>query len=352
MVFSKVNNKNISEFAQELVTWSIDHPRSLPWKNFRDPYIIWISEVILQQTRVAQGLPYFQRFIQRFPTVTALASATEEEVLSLWEGLGYYSRARNLRKAAIQIEENFNGQFPSQYPDILKLKGIGPYTAAAIASFAFELPYGVVDGNVKRVVSRLFGIESPIEKAKTLEKIQNLVNVAVQLQSPSAFNQAIMDFGATVCIPRNPHCSDCPLQLNCVGYQHQKIHQLPNKTKRINKTAKEIHYGVYEKSNTLLLTKSSGLSIWKGLYSFPILQDQDLSQVKEQQPMYSMDWVLTHQKLTLHFYNLSHNFDLQKENSRCIPIKSENLKKFALPRPLRLFLNQKSCNLGLKEKND
>lgn len=348
------NNQDldISTFSEKMVEWSKRNNRSLPWKDFRDPYSIWISEIILQQTRVSQGLPYFLSFIDRFPTVESLASASEDEVLKEWEGLGYYSRARNLRKAAIEIMEGYGGVFPKTYKELLSLKGIGPYTAAAIASFAYELPYGVVDGNVKRVVARIFGFTQPIDDKSTINEIQTLVNDAVSYVIPSAFNQAIMDFGATHCLPRNPGCDDCVFQEQCFAFESNKVSTLPYKAKKVRKQSKSLHMAVYTDGHEWVITQQGGVTFWKGLYTFPLLTAEQESNKANYELIDTMDWVLTHRKLTLYFYKIGENHLFSEENQGWTIVKSENLRKFALPRPLRLFLNKNSCNLGLKENND
>lgn len=221
--------KNNGLFALRLLAWYRIHKRELPWRETTDPYRIWISEIILQQTRVVQGWNYFNKFIQRFPTVAALASAHEDEVMTCWQGLGYYSRARNLHAAAKQIMEQFNGAFPVCYEDVLSLKGIGAYTAAAICSFAYRAPYAVVDGNVYRVLSRIFGIPLPIDGKQAKVFFTTLASRLLDKASPDDYNQAIMDFGATQCLPQSPDCSCCPFNMECVALKENRIDSLPVK---------------------------------------------------------------------------------------------------------------------------
>jgi len=211
--------------------------RAMPWKGEKDAYKIWLSEIILQQTRVEQGWDYYNRFIERFPQIQLLADAKDEEVFKLWEGLGYYSRCKNLLATARFITQEKRGIFPSAYKDILHLKGVGPYTAAAIASFAFNLPHAVVDGNVSRVLSRFFGIATPIDSTAGKQEFTALAQALLDQQSPGIYNQAIMDFGATICKPQLPLCADCPLQAECTAFQTGKISDLPVKEKKLQKKA-------------------------------------------------------------------------------------------------------------------
>ncbi|GAA5220055.1 A/G-specific adenine glycosylase [Membranihabitans marinus] len=351
-MYRKNNDLDIQTFSEKMLEWSKKNNRSLPWKDFRDPYSIWISEIILQQTRVNQGLPYFLSFIERFPNVESLAAASEDEVLRAWEGLGYYSRARNLRKAAIQIMDGYKGVFPKTYKDLLSLKGVGPYTAAAIASFAYEFPYGVVDGNVKRVVARIFGYTDDIDASSTVKEIQTLVHEAVSYVLPSAFNQAIMDFGAMHCLPRNPGCGDCVFQDHCFAFENNMVSTLPFKAKKIKRQSKSIHMAVYTDGTEWVITQENSVSFWKGLYTFPMLSAEQQLNIESYELLDTMEWNLTHRKLTLYFYKIDKNRLFCEENQGWTIVKSENLRKFALPRPLRLFLNKNSCNLGLKENND
>jgi len=219
-------------FAKTLTSWYLQNKRDLPWRNTENPYFIWLSEIMLQQTRVAQGLPYFLRFVQSFPTVFDLAKADEEKVLKLWQGLGYYSRARNLHKTAQHIAFELDGVFPNNYNDLLKLKGIGEYTAAAIASFSYHEAVPVVDGNVFRVLARYFDIETDIAQASAKKEFSALAYELMPKDSPALFNQAIMEFGALQCVPRNPDCSICPLNSGCLALQKKKVDQLPVKSKK------------------------------------------------------------------------------------------------------------------------
>lgn len=259
-------------FSQNIIFWYLQHKRELPWRQINDPYKIWLSEVILQQTRVAQGLPYYEKFIQEFPTVSDLAQADEQQVLKIWQGLGYYSRARNLHHTAQYVSENLNGKFPDNYKDLLKLKGIGSYTAAAIASFSYQEPVAVLDGNVYRVLSRYFGIETDISSSKAKKEFQDLANEVLDKKQPSLFNQAIMEFGALQCVPKNPDCERCVLNDRCWALKEKKVDKLPLKLKKTKITERFLHYLVFsDKENKAVIQKRKS-GIWKNLYEFPFLE--------------------------------------------------------------------------------
>ncbi len=261
-------------FANQLLKWYGHQKRELPWRNTKDPYFIWLSEIILQQTRIIQGLPYFNRFVESFPTVHDLASAPESEVLRLWQGLGYYSRARNLHSCAQMIVNEFDGQFPAEYEELLKLKGVGKYTAAAIASFAFDAPHAVVDGNVFRVLSRIFGIKDDISEAKSFAVFEKKANSLIPKDKSSEFNQAIMDFGAIQCSPKKPACALCPFSENCFAFNNGLIDQLPVKTKKVKVKKRHFAYLVFEFEDQFLLKERGPKDIWQGLYDFPLLDSE------------------------------------------------------------------------------
>lgn len=259
-------------FTNSLLVWSKQINRNLPWKKSQNPYHIWLSEIILQQTRVEQGTPYFNRFIERFPTLVALALASEDEVLKLWEGLGYYSRARNMHQTAKHIAFERDGVFPNSYQDIRSLKGVGDYTAAAIASFAFDLPYAVVDGNVFRVLARFFGIQTPTDTTAGKKEFQHLAQILLDKTQPAAYNQAIMDFGAVCCVPKSPNCPTCPLHNTCHAFQNRLVETLPIKSKRLQKRTRYFHYLLFDWQGHLLIEKRIEKDIWQGLYQFPLLE--------------------------------------------------------------------------------
>lgn len=263
-------NKRI--FAHRLMDWYAEHKRPLPWRETRDPYKIWLSEIILQQTRVAQGLPYYQRFVSAYPTVNLLAAAPQQSVLRLWQGLGYYTRARNLHACAQRVVHDFGGVFPSTYAQLLKLPGIGPYTAAAIASISFRQPVAVVDGNVFRVLARIFGLEDDIARPGTKEKFSRLANDLLVSEAPDIFNQALMEFGALQCTPKAPDCSACPFSKNCEASQHQRVQDFPVKSKKAPVRHRYFTYLVFAHGKNLLLKPRTGADIWNGLYEFYLIE--------------------------------------------------------------------------------
>lgn len=259
-------------FSEPLTDWYELHKRSLPWRDSSDPYRIWLSEIILQQTRVSQGLPYYNRFVEAFPTVQNLAAAPQEDVLKLWQGLGYYSRARNLQTAALQIVDN-GGKFPKTYKKLLDLKGVGEYTAAAIASFAYNEVVAVVDGNVYRVLSRIFGISLPINSSEGIKEFKRLANELIDRENPAQHNQAIMEFGALQCVPKNPDCTVCPFQKSCLASKEGRIKELPVKIKKTKIISLHHHYMVtITPSGKTLLQERPQSGIWAGLYEFPFVE--------------------------------------------------------------------------------
>ena len=256
------------EFARLLIEWYHEHKRDLPWRNTNDPYLIWISEIILQQTRVAQGYAYYQRFIERFPNLESLAAAEENEVLKYWQGLGYYSRARNLHQAAISV----NGVFPVKYEDILKLKGVGIYTAAAICSFAYNQPHAVVDGNVYRVLSRFFGVNEPIDSGKGKKIFASLAHDLLDKIQPALYNQAIMDFGALQCTPLSPDCTVCPFKNRCFAFNHNMVSSLPIKQNKTKTSERFFYYLLIRDNGNIYLNKRTKNDIWKNLYELPLIE--------------------------------------------------------------------------------
>lgn len=308
-------------FAKLLITWYLNNKRDLPWRDTTDPYLIWLSEIMLQQTRVAQGLPYFLTFSEHFPTVLDLARADEQQVLRLWQGLGYYSRARNLHQTAKYIAFELGGKFPENYHDLLKLKGVGEYTAAAIASFAYGETVPVVDGNVFRVLSRYFDIETDIAQSSARREFAALAAELMPPSSAALFNQAVMEFGALQCTPKNPGCGTCPLNDSCLAIKYNKVSQLPVKSKKIQSKSRDFSYLVYEdESGQTLIRKRTGKDIWHNLYEFPLVEsvsaEADLSEViesvVEKQDIISVKTLdskstthkLTHQSLHIRFVSV------------------------------------------------
>lgn len=262
--------------SSTLIQWYQTHKRDLPWRDIADPYKIWISEIILQQTRVNQGLDYYHRFIERFPDVNSLAAATEDEVLKYWQGLGYYSRARNLHKAAHQIINKHKGVFPNTYEEVIQLAGIGDYTAAAICSFAYNLPFAVVDGNVFRVLSRLFGIDTPIDSTAGKKVFKQLAQEILDTVQPGLHNQAMMEFGALQCVPVSPACNACPFADRCIAFSKNQVSLLPVKRQKIQTKERFFNYLFIKAGNYTWLQKRTKNDIWKNLYEFPLIEADKL----------------------------------------------------------------------------
>ena len=256
-------------FSTQLMKWNEKlNKRQMPWKGESDPYKIWLSEIILQQTRVEQGWAYYEKFIRSFPTIQKLAKAEDEKVFKLWEGLGYYSRCKNLLTTARKIATEYKGKFPDKYEDIVVLKGIGPYTAAAIASFAYNLPYAVVDGNVMRVLSRYFGIETAIDSTTGKKIFQQIATDCLPRGKAGIYNQAIMDFGATVCKPQNPICETCPLKKKCSAFENDKVNDLPVKEKSIQKKERWFYFLVIKYGDKTYVRKRESKDVWENLYEY------------------------------------------------------------------------------------
>jgi len=263
----------INQFAKSILDWDRDIDRGMPWQGEKDPYLIWLSEILLQQTRVEQGLPYYLKFKEKYPTIQDLANASDDEVMRLWQGLGYYSRCRNLLYTARYITNELNATFPSSYEDILKLKGVGPYTAAAIASFAYNINKPVVDGNVKRVISRYAGVEEPIDGKAGSDKITDFSQKAIDAtKAPAIYNQAIMNFGALNCTPKSPKCSDCILKSDCYAFQQDRVKYLPKKEKKIKKKSRYFIYLHVEVGEMILIQQRIQKDIWQQLYQLPLIE--------------------------------------------------------------------------------
>lgn len=354
-------------FRKNLLKWHAANDRPLPWKGEKNPYYIWLSEIILQQTRVEQGLPYFERFKKNYPTVKDLADAPEDEVMKMWEGLGYYSRARNLHATAKIIAYDLEGQFPDSYEEILKLKGVGPYTAAAIASFAYNLPNAVVDGNVYRVLSRTFGIATPIDSTEGKKEFAKLAQECLDVKEPGVYNQAIMDFGATHCKPKNPNCKDCLLSKKCVAFQENRVDVLPVKSKKLVKRNRFFYYLVINAGEKVLVKKRGAGDIWQGLYEFPLIEaaqtitdrnhiegsetwhqfinESDYSVLRVSKPYKR---VLTHQKISIQFWEIQvEDFKKDYEKAGFSVISRADLVGLAFPRTIDLYLSDKSLTLEL-----
>ncbi|MDL5047387.1 A/G-specific adenine glycosylase [Oscillatoria amoena NRMC-F 0135] len=259
-------------FSQKVVEWYLKNKRNLPWRTTTDPYKVWLSEIILQQTRVQQGLPYYNQFVKNFPTVKALALASEQTVLRTWQGLGYYTRARNLHQCARIIVKQFNGKFPQRYVDLLELPGIGSYTAAAIASICFNEPRAVLDGNVYRVLARVFGIHQPVNSSAGKQTFAELADALIDKTNPALFNQAMMEFGALFCPPKKPLCSQCLFKKQCVAYAGDLQFELPVKLKKKATRKRYFNYVVFRSGKSLFMKKRTDKDIWNGLYDFYLLE--------------------------------------------------------------------------------
>lgn len=344
----------MNNFSKILIDWYSEHKRELPWRESTDPYIIWISEIILQQTRVVQGYDYFMRFINRFPDVKTLAEAEEDEVMKYWQGLGYYSRARNLHTAA----RSMNGAFPKTYPEVLALKGVGEYTAAAICSFAYDMPYAVVDGNVYRVLSRYLGIETPIDSTEGKKLFSALAGEMMDKSRPAVYNQAIMDFGALQCTPQTPVCLFCPLADSCIALSKGLVMKLPVKQHKTKTTNRYLNY-VYAHTNTYtFINKRTGDDIWKNLFELPLIET--VESVTEEEFLALPDFtklfangetpvvhsvcrdvkhVLSHRVLYANFYEVSLPEDTLSFSS-FQKVRTEELGQYAVPRLIHAFLEK------------
>jgi A/G-specific adenine glycosylase len=336
-------------FHEKVAEWYMRCKRDLPWRDTNDPYKVWLSEIILQQTRVNQGLPYYIRFTEKFPTVTALANASEQEVLRLWQGLGYYTRARNLHKCAREVVSLYNGVFPDTFESLKKLPGIGDYTAAAIASFSYKEPVAVVDGNVFRVLARIFGIEKEINSPEGKAHFTRLANELISRQHPDIHNQAVMEFGAMLCTPKNPSCSDCMFRKNCFAAKKDLQHAFPVKKKAKASRMRYFYYLVVRKGNSLLMKKREHKDIWHGLYDFALIEKERAT--KTDKLIESDDLlkeltrsttdievsgpykhVLSHQVIISRFIIIGHNSAAPKPSQN---LKYYSMKKIAdLPKPV------------------
>jgi len=343
------------DFSQTIIQWYNGNKRDLPWRNTTDPFVIWLSEIILQQTRVDQGMPYFYRFAEKYPTVSHFAAASEDEVLSLWQGLGYYSRGRNMLKTARLVQQQYKGVFPHKYSDLISLKGIGEYTAAAISSFAANEAQAVVDGNVNRVLARYFGIDEPINSTKGKKQFQQLADNLLDRQYPGMHNQAIMEFGALQCKPKNPACNICPLRETCFAYSNNLTNSLPVKLKKNSIKNRYFNYFLIADGENVLLNKRGDTDIWANMYDLPLIETP--TQVTPAQLFPSgqtttlfqtalallkaypvKKHILTHQHIYISFYQVSVSRDELKLQPTWFFTTPDDLKALALPKPILMFL--------------
>lgn len=349
--------KKETTFSTALLRWyaAAEH-RPMPWRGEQNPYLVWLSEVMMQQTRVEQGLPYFLKFKEQYPTVQQLADAAIDEVMRHWQGLGYYSRARNLHHAAKHIAYELNGRFPTTYSEIKKLKGVGPYTAAAIASMVYGERQAVVDGNVIRVLARVCGIATPFDTTAGKKEIELVAQELISPSQPGLYNQAIMDFGATVCKPQSPACHSCPLTARCIAYKQDIQTELPVRSKKMVKKERHFYYLLIKNKKEIIITKRQANDIWQGLYELPMLESsrpifrnlkkqmitllpidfeiESCSEIYKQQ--------LSHQTIHSQFITIqvSHFKKLKIEGAIKVPIA--NLSKYAFPKTVHLYLSEKS----------
>ncbi len=344
----------MEEYRKALTVWYNHNKRDLPWRNSKDPYKIWVSEIILQQTRVQQGMNYYFSFLERFPDIRSLAEAPEEDVLKVWQGLGYYSRARNMQHAAKTIINEHNGKFPNDYHSIRKLKGVGDYTAAAIASLSFNLPFAVVDGNVYRVLSRLFGISTPIDSSKGKKEFYELAQSLLDLKNPGEFNQAVMEFGAIRCLPAHPTCNDCPLSINCNAYLNKSVAAFPVKSKQVIQKERYLNFLYLYDSDNLFFEKRNDKDIWRNMYQFPLIETKHPTTAEEL--ITGTGWadifrnlsptiesvfpekihLLTHQRLHIRFITLS--LDGLAVPDRLIRVSRADIARYPVPKPVETFL--------------
>lgn len=349
-----------ADFSKKLLQWDSKYnTRSMPWKGEKDTYKIWLSEIILQQTRVEQGWAYYENFIKAFPSIHHLARAPEKKVFKLWEGLGYYNRCKNLIETAKKIAKEYNGKFPCDYEQIKRFKGIGPYTASAIASFAFNLPYAVVDGNVERVLSRYFGINTPVDTTDGKRMYSELANALLDKKKAGTYNQAIMDFGAVICKPQNPLCTNCPQGGDCQAYQHNLVYMLPVKAKKIKKKDRWFYYFIIEHDGCVYIHQRKQKDIWQNLYEFVlyepshvVYQDNIIDsafahkifgkqkiETKNISPIYKQQ--LTHQTINTQFINIAITEPLLSLKGYML-VKKKDIVRLPFPKSITTYLRQPS----------
>ncbi len=348
-----------SKLTKSIMSWYSDNYRELPWRETRDPYVIWLSEIILQQTRISQGLPYFEKFLHQYPTVHDLATASEDEVLKLWQGLGYYSRARNLHSTAKKISGDLEGKFPGNYHELLSLKGVGKYTAAAIASICFDERVPAVDGNAFRFISRLLNISDNIASSPAFKIFFEATQQIMPEKNCGQFNQAVMDLGAMICLPTSPKCDICPVRLYCRARKENLIDRLPVKEKKLEITERTLIYHIIKYGEKLLIRQRTGRGIWQGLFEFLLIEKttsssdsfNKLNEIIGEKPVYEgdkMEHRLTHQKLNIYFkvYEVDDSdFERIKKNYQMQSILVSEIDNFGVPKPIERFL--KSADLLL-----
>ena len=345
------NNTLLFSYQQSLLIWYHEHKRDLPWRQTPCFYHVWISEIVLQQTQVKQGLDYYLQFINAFPDVKSLAYAKEDEVLKMWEGLGYYSRARNLHFAAKQIVEL--GEFPNTYNEWLSIKGVGPYTAAAISSIVAKEPRAVVDGNVQRVLSRLLNYHTPVNTTIGAKEMQAFAEELLYTDEPGDYNQAVMELGARVCKPKIPNCQECPIQVHCLANKNETVLNLPVKKKKIKVRPRFFNFYIVTSDYKILLQRRNSGDVWEGLYQFPLIEKATIEalpnpvnlgffgrkELDKLQLLWQGKHLLSHQKLNISCWHLKiKSEEIFIDNYNWYPIK--DLENLALPRPLRKIISE------------
>ncbi|PIE86932.1 MAG: A/G-specific adenine glycosylase [Bacteroidetes bacterium] len=330
----------MTDFHLLIADWYRLNFRELPWRNTKNPYFIWLSEIIMQQTRIEQGTAYYLKFIHAYPTVFDLAKATEEDVLNNWQGLGYYSRARNLHYSANYIVDELNGEFPSTYDEILKLKGVGSYTAAAIASFAFNERKAVVDGNVYRFLSRLFDISTPIDSTQGKKEFQLIANELIERAVPEIHNQAMMEIGSVICAP-NPKCEECPVNIHCLARKNDTIDQRPVKTKKTKVRDRYFHYLIYSFDGKTIITKRTKKDIWQNMYQFPLIEtsSNEIPAHIENRVQFSSEpqkHILSHQRIYARFHHIEEEPKTAEKDF--ISIQESDIQDYPLPRIIDRYL--------------
>jgi len=344
----------MNQIVLGIFNWYHKNARNLPWRATNDPYKIWLSEIILQQTQIIQGLNYYEKFLENFSSVNKLAKADEDQILKLWQGLGYYSRARNLHKAAKILSTQYNGSFPTTYSEIIKLPGVGEYTAAAIASFAFEQAYPVLDGNVFRFIARLYDIDLPIDEQKNRKVFMMLLNELMQNQQPSTFNNAMMEMGAIICKPQNPLCNVCPVQTFCEAYKKNTIAIRPVKNKKVKVSIRHLNFFFIEYNGGFYLEQRIGKGIWQNLFQLPLIETKsviktpDISEYLKALYNYNIKSViehhqsvrhlLTHQTIEAQFWRIKVDQKPLFANQNTMFTNLSNYKNFAVPKLIENYL--------------
>lgn len=342
-------------FSNHILHWYQNEGRDFPWRRTKSPFKVWLSEIILQQTRTSQGLNYYLKFIESFPSIKDLAEANEEDVLKLWQGLGYYSRARNLHHAARHIHHELNGIFPKSYKELLKLKGVGPYTAAAISSICYKEVSAAVDGNIYRILSRVFDVDIPINSSKGIRTFQKLADKLVCHIEPGDYNQALMDLGATICKPKNPKCSLCPVETMCLAFAKNTTNKRPVKIKPTKIKTRQLNYFCIECDGEFLMKKRNGNDIWKNLYDFPLKESENHDQKDESNHLENIHTFLgqeayhyhltkqythklSHQKLNIIIHHITVKNPILKNN--WLSLNREEVLKLPVPKPIEKFFEE------------